>query len=241
MAPNEKQSLTRLWLPVMTLTGWLALLAVGLLGFALPYVRPEPPLPEPELPPIAALDIELTASPPTVRSQVLPPPDAVPPPPLADQLAPLSPPSAVAVIELTDTAEFPVPVEVPAIVDRPAKIAPVESPPSTPTPVPAVAASAVKNDGVPGPVVTSLRFGQGEGRQAAPIYPRQAVKLEQEGAVTVVFTVGAEGRVVSTELSRACPFPLLNNEALRVIKQRWRFAQGEVRRYEVTIRFELTR
>jgi hypothetical protein len=50
-----------------------------------------------------------------------------------------------------------------------------------------------------------------------------------------------DGRVIETLVSRPCPWSLLNREAERVIKTRWRFAPGPVRRYEVTIRFELSR
>src|SRR6202012_1890149 len=45
------------------------------------------------------------------------------------------------------------------------------------------------------PVPQTLTFGEGEGRQPAPDYPARARREGQEGAVTVRFTVGADGHV----------------------------------------------
>jgi TonB family protein len=89
--------------------------------------------------------------------------------------------------------------------------------------------------------VRSIVYGQGEGRQEAPEYPRQAKRGRQEGAVGVRFSVGQNGRVVEAALSSPSPWPLLNEAALKVIRDRWRFRAGDLRVYEVFIRFELKR
>lgn len=92
----------------------------------------------------------------------------------------------------------------------------------------------------PAPAQT-LTYGQGEGRQPAPEYPRQAVREGQEGTVRVRFTVGESGRVLAAEAIDPCPWPLLNEAALRAIRERWRFRSGAPRAYEVSIRFALAR
>ena len=84
-----------------------------------------------------------------------------------------------------------------------------------------------------------LTYGSGEGRQPAPRYPSRALRERQEGPVTVVFTVGENGRVTTAEVTGPCAWPLLNDEASRVIRSRWRFSRGSVRRYQVTINFKI--
>lgn len=231
MALADKQPFSVTWLPVMTLTGWLSFLAVGLLGFSLPYGRPQVPPAESDLPPVELLYVELTGESFPMSLPSLVPPSVNTPPPLAERIASPSPLTQVVISEIVDIVAFPVQVKAPV------SIVPEDSV----GPEAVVGDDPIVFDASLPPAVQVLRYGYGAGRQPAPNYPRQAVKLEQEGAVSVVFTVGADGRVVSTVLSRACPWPLLNNEALRVIKSKWRFPRGEVRRYEVTIRFELTR
>ena len=54
-------------------------------------------------------------------------------------------------------------------------------------------------------------------------------------------TVSEDGRVLAAEVVAASPWPLLNEAARRTVRERWRFAPGPVRRFEVPIRFELQR
>ena len=89
------------------------------------------------------------------------------------------------------------------------------------------------------PPVQPLTFGHGEGKQPAPEYPTQAMRAGQEGVVTIRFTVGENGRVPSAEAMSPSAWPLLNQAALRVVRERWRFRSGPVRLYEVSIRFQL--
>src|SRR5690606_11982859 len=91
----------------------------------------------------------------------------------------------------------------------------------------------------PAPPVQTLTYGRGEGRQPAPDYPRVAVRQGQEGVVRVRFSVGEDGRVLGAEAVGRCPWPLLNDSALRAVREKWRFPRGAVRLYEVAIRFEL--
>lgn len=91
------------------------------------------------------------------------------------------------------------------------------------------------------PSVQPLTFGVGDGRQPAPVYPREAVRAGQEGKVAVRFCVAESGRVVTAEAAKPSPWPLLNDEAVRTVRKRWHFHQGPPRVYEVTIRFELNK
>jgi protein TonB len=82
-------------------------------------------------------------------------------------------------------------------------------------------------------------MGQGEGRQPAPNYPREALARRQEGVVTVQFLVGADGKVVSAEVWQASPWPLLNEAAVSAVRNRWHFNPGAARLYRVPIRFRI--
>ena len=217
------------WLPVITFTGWSALVVVGLLGFTMPYARPAPPLPEPELPPVEVLEVQLSDDPVTQPDLPAPAPDMQEPPPLLDPINPPDAPPLAAVAEPSDMVAFALPVEAPARVVDADQAAWSRQAVEQPT------------ANVSAPPVQSISFGRGEGDQPKPRYPRQARREGQEGTVTVIFSVGQNGRVMEAALSRPSPWPLLNQEALRVIRERWRFPSGAVRRYEVSIRFELTK
>jgi protein TonB len=122
---------------------------------------------------------------------------------------------------------FPLPVETPARVVE-ARQAAAGAPPAEAQIAPA-----------PRPPVQELIHGQGEGRQPAPDYPPAALRGRQEGTVRVRLTVSEQGRVLAAEAAEPSPWPLLNQAALRVVRERWRFPAGAVRLYEVIIRFEI--
>ena len=87
--------------------------------------------------------------------------------------------------------------------------------------------------------VQPLVFGQGEGRQPAPPYPPTAIRQGQEGIVTVRLNVGSDGQVTAAEASIPSPWPLLNEAAIRTVRNRWYFTAGVPRSYEVIIRFKI--
>ena len=84
-----------------------------------------------------------------------------------------------------------------------------------------------------------LYFGQGEGRQPPPRYPREAERRGQEGSVTVEFEVDQNGYPQEVTVKKGSPWAILNREAQRVIKNRWKFAAGKPRRFQITIQFSL--
>lgn len=216
-------------LPVFTLVLWLGCSLVGVLGFALAYPRPQPPAPEAESIKAEFLHVELEAAPvlPEILSEpYVPLPAPEPPTPIAaPQIA-----MPVLVAEPSPAIEFALPVEAPAVVVDDARHASY-SQPRIDEVAPAAAASA--------PAMQTLSLGHGEGRQPAPDYPLQARRQRQEGAIKVHFAVGPDGRVLTAEAVEPSPWPLLNESALRTVRQRWRFSQGQPRLYEVLIRFQL--
>lgn len=222
------------WLGVTTLALWAMFLTVGLFGFVLPYWRPAPPRVEKPAPPVEAQLIEVKLAPKTILESdpAPPPPDQAAPPPMAEQTPPISAPPLTAVAEPSPMIAFALPVEGPVRVVESAQAA--YSAPTTPAPV-APPAPAV-------PVPQTLVYGKGQGAQESPTYPPRAQREGQQGTVWVKFTVAEDGRVLSAELSKPSPWKLLNDEALRVITQRWHFGKGPAGRfYEIALRFQLNR
>lgn len=210
---------------VITLVLWTGCLIVGFVGFVLPYARPVPP--KKLEPPIQAkiLQVELTNDPlPPITQQpetsVAPPPDLMQPPAAIPEVPPMT-----AVAE-PSTVAFALPVEGPVVLVEPAKASFTAAPVEQPKPVQA-------------PLVRTLTYGQGEGRQPAPEYPLRARQEGQEGVVAIRFSVGDDGRVLAAEAVGPSPWKLLNDSALRVIRERWKFSSGSIRLYEVSIRFQL--
>lgn len=233
-----------------TLALWLGCLAVGVLGMALPYPRPAGAPPAP--PVVEAVPAQMP-----VEEITLSAPDAAPspahpararvspaPPPLA--AAPLIPPAPPLreVAVAAPAVVFALPVRPPArtLAAAPAMVAGPPAPAKGPPPAaegPPAAQETAPAPGAVQPRAQPLEFGQGEGRQPAPEYPRRAVRSGQEGVVRVGLAVDEHGRVTQAGAVSASPWPLLNEAALRVVRERWRFAPGPARRYEVSIRFEL--
>ena len=215
---------------VFTLVLWFVCLSVGLLGFVLHYERPRP-LKAPEEPVIAQqLQVELAQEP-------QPPPDAEPQP--LDPLAPPPPPDAftppavaqpIAVASFTPAVAFALPVAGPSRVVE-VNRAEYARRPATNTPAPAATT----------PTAQPLTFGEGEGKQPAPDYPPLAKQRGQEGTVVVRLTVDENGQVRRAEAALPSPWPLLNEAALKVVRERWHFRTGSARVYEVAVRFELTK
>ncbi len=215
-----------LW-PTFTLAIWIICLGVGIAGLLLNYARPQAQAKAPEPVQAEILKVELTSDP-------VPPPEANPPPPstpppLLNPITPPEAPPAVAVAAPSPAIAFALPVQVPTRVVE-AKQASYSQ---TPAPSNAVQAPALP--------VQTLQFGQGAGKQPAPRYPHQAEREGQEGTVVVRFSVDENGRVLEAEAASPCPWPLLNEAALKVIRERWRFAPGRVHVYEVSMRFQLTK
>lgn len=217
-------------LGVLTLVLWLACTVVGLLGFALPYTRPRPFAPPEEPVLVQQLKVELTQDPLPPPDSVAPPTDLLTPPVPPDALAPPPMPQPIAVAQPNSAIAFALPVEGPTRIVETKRADYVQP-----------MATNVSAASAPSSIAQPLTFGQGEGKQLAPEYPRQAVRQKQEGVVVVRMLVNPDGRVISAEAVSPSPWPLLNESALRTVRDRWRFRSGPQRLYEVPIRFELTK
>lgn len=211
---------------VTTLVLWLGCASVGVMGIALSYPHPQPGKITPPPVQFEKLRVELTDAPLPPPGHAATRPDVSTPPPLASLVQP-NLPQPIAVAELSPAVAFAVPIEGPIqIVD---------------TAQAGITRNAVSKAAVAGPrtPVQSLVFGQGEGRQPAPTYPPRASQLGQEGVVSVQFSVDETGRVITAEAAQPSPWALLNEAAVRTVRERWRFTAGALRNYEVVIHFRL--
>jgi protein TonB len=203
-------------LALFTVVVWLSCLLVGIVGLAMPYARPKGrSVPEKFI--VQQLQVELT------KESFPPLADTEPPPPDA-----MAPPEAAAVAQPGPAIAFAIPVEAPHRIVEPGRAEyarPVQTAKSSPAQ----------------PSVQTLIYGQGEGKQPAPEYPRLSRQQGQEGSVVVRFTVGENGRVIAVEALSRSPWPLLDEAALRGVRELWRFGAGPVRVYKVSIGFSLTK
>lgn len=213
---------------VATLVVWLSCAGMAAVGATLQYTRPTPKRVEPPAVQAEALRVQLTDTPPP---QWTPPPSAhfsAPPPPSNVAALPSSP-AAIAVAAPSASVAFAVPVSGPVrVVDVAEAGYRGQS-----------SSSVGVGTGLPSP--QTLVFGEGDGRQPAPAYPARAARQGQEGVVGVRLTVDAQGRVVAAEAAQPCVWPLLNEAAVRTVRDSWRFGRGALRVYDVAIRFRLKR
>lgn len=204
-------------LGVFTLVLWMGCVLIGGLGFVLRYAHPRPPQAQPPAVKVEMLEVKLT-------EDTQPTLEASQNTTVTDPLAQPQIPQPIPVAQPSPAIAFALPVTGPVQIVE-AKHA-AYSQPSAPAPA---AASTPQR----------LTFGEGEGRQPAPNYPESARKQGQEGVVLVRFTVAEDGHVTTAQAVEPCRWHLLNEEAVRVIRQRWRFLPGQLRVYDVPIRFVL--
>ncbi|MCL4788105.1 MAG: TonB family protein [Verrucomicrobia bacterium] len=212
-------------LPALTLLLWVSCLLVGLLGFVLSYERPHARQVRDE--PLLAqqLQVDLSPSPPPDSEPQPPDPSAPPPPP--DTFAPPAITRPIAVAQPSPAIAFALPVAGRTRVVEASRAEYVSG--------------SVGNAQSAPPPVRQLTLGEGEGNQPKPNYPRQAERQRQEGTVVVRLSVGEDGRVLQAEAVESCPWPLLNEAALKVVRERWHFPAGPARLYEVAIRFQIAK
>jgi protein TonB len=238
-ALNSPQNAPSL-LSIYTLVLWTVCAGVSVLGLIIPYAHPQK---RPKLPVVQAelINVKLTPNPVRDSEPELPPrqQEILPAPPVLPNTAVPPEMARVLVTEASPKLAFPLPVEEPSRVVRHAEAIPVRGVAQAEANVvkqsSRLASSAASSTAQP----QRLTFGQGEGNQPAPEYPRRAVVAGEEGTTVVRFTVGENGRVLAAEASAPSPWPLLNEAAVRVVRDRWRFRPGPMRLYEVAIRFQL--
>ena len=213
--------------PIATLVIWTTWLAVGIAGLLLPYPRPIAP-PRPPAPVLARIiNVQVT-------EQTRPPPDVrqpLPQQPEVDEPSPPPPPGQLALPAAPQMAEIAVPAPAVAFAvptTQPARVVP-PSQVTTARPAPVAAVT---------PEVRHLTYGVGEGVQPAPDYPIEAQLDEEQGTVVIRLEVAEDGHVTSARAISPCPWPLLNQSALRAVRQTWQFAPGPIRSYDVAIQYK---
>jgi TonB family protein len=91
-----------------------------------------------------------------------------------------------------------------------------------------------------GPPVQHLVFGTGEGDKPPPEYPSEAKLAHQQGTVVVRFTTDENGHVIDAQASVPSPCPLLNEAAVRAVRETWDdFPKGKFHTYDISFQFEL--
>lgn len=245
---------------ILTLVVWGVCAAAGTLGLVLHHPWPQAAAQAPE-PVMAQVAVELPPPPPVPEVEPPAAPATETPPakitlhPARPEAPAAAPPPLARAAQPEAPALTPVAAPSPAIafavpVAGPVRIAAKEEAAAGPgggSPQGAVqgAAQGVPG-GVPGgtgaaeaaPIAKQLIFGQGEGKQEKPDYPREALRRRQEGTVGLRFVVDDAGAVTEAEISEPCPHPLLNLAALETVKKQWRFPPGGNRVYRVSIRFQ---
>ena len=220
---------------------WIGCVTVGVTGLWLRYPRPHAPV-KPPPPDVQLLNVEVTknlSAPPEIGSSSNVPEAVDARLPAEAQVAALpSVPPLTAVAAPSPSIAFTLSVEGPVRIVASPQAMPVRARQESPdTPQSSQAATMASTR--PAPVAQQLIYGEGEGKQPAPEYPREAVIARQEGTVVVHFTVGDDGRVRDVEASVPSSSALLNQAAVRAVRETWRFGRGPVRTYEVSIEFKL--
>ena len=202
-------------LAALTMCLWLTCLGAGVAGYCIPAARPQARAADV---PVQAQFIKVTlgrAPRPAPRAGAVVAKQT--PPPLPALMTSIPAPAA-----FVDPLPAPAPVAAPVT-----------------APVTASVVNAKSEPAVAQPAVTQLVYGQGEGAQPAPEYPREAALAGEEGTVVVIFTVDENGNVQTAEAVNPCQWPILNEAALRSIRQTWNFGAGPPRRFEIAITYRL--
>ncbi len=176
--------------------------------------------------------------------------------PFAEQETLPMPPEMPDLADLTPLPEVP---DIPAPAPKPARTAPA---PPKPRPTPSTRsnreprssmARSAAGGSINGKSTAKGRSGNGGsnggsgmsdakrlagGRMPPPSYPSVARRGGQQGTVTVEFVVGENGRVISAYAKSSSPWPLLNDSAVRCVRN-WRFPPGKVTKYVRPIVFKL--
>jgi protein TonB len=121
-------------------------------------------------------------------------------------------PQVVAVVAVADSANvaFAVPVQGAVAVAAEARLA------TPPPPVTHVVSKPTQFNS----------SAMGGGTFPGPDYPGSARRNHLEGTVVVEFTVDSSGALTSVKLQKSSGHPVLDEAAVAVIKQRWRFPPG---------------
>jgi protein TonB len=77
------------------------------------------------------------------------------------------------------------------------------------------------------------------GNFSPPEYPAMAQRNHYQGTVTVEIMVNETGAVTSAKVQKSSGYPVLDESAIKVVKNRWRFPPGPPRDYVWECMFQL--
>ena len=167
----------------------------------------------------------------------------------------------VPIVEFTPPPEQPKTEEVKTD-ETPPEEAPIEAPPVAPVVAAAPSPQITFAVPTPGAVVTPqarfatppppvgtkvasapVKFDPNANKTAGsfpdPEYPGYAQRQHYQGEVDVEINVDPSGRVVNASVAKTSGFGLLDEAALKVVKERWRFPPGPERHYIWQCKFQL--
>jgi len=137
-----------------------------------------------------------------------PPPDVPPPPPPPDQPAP--PPPVVSPPAIVPTITAPVQIATQPVAPPAVSLAPPAPPPPAPPPPPVVSKAADAR-GNPADWITT------------DDYPPSALRADEEGTVTIGWTIDTNGRVQNCHTISSSGHPDLDDAACRALTRRARY------------------
>ncbi|TLD71111.1 TonB family protein [Phragmitibacter flavus] len=160
-------------------------------------------------------------------------------PPLPEIVMPLTPPEMPDLAELEEIR----PPEPPKIAPQPSPEKPKTESKPKPKPKPRVVNAPNKtgtgSGGGGGSGPPTVFSGGGKGRFPAPPYPSSARSAGAQGTVRLLVVVEATGVPSSVSIQSSSGSSQLDASAVGTISRRWRWPQGNVRRYIVPIRYVL--
>jgi periplasmic protein TonB len=176
---------------------------------------------------------------PTETMQVILPPEQEPPPPTEfkppeETETPDTPPDAPQVAVVTAMAATPdirFAVPVVGVTNVVSNAAEASAPPPTITQKPQSQPS--------GPVRFNPRAAGADGYFPQPDYPPMSLRNQEQGTVEIRIKVDEQGKVTSADVQKSSRFGMLDDAALRVVKNKWHFPAGPLRDYVWPCVFQL--
>ncbi len=187
-----------------------------------PALREPTPAPDRPAPALVKLDpSKLSASAVPARNETVAPAEPLPAP------AALPPVTSLPDLNLPELPAVPVKRETRAVAAKPNAAAPAA----------VTVPDAARNGTASRPVV--LDVAQLAGEQPWPEYPYECLRRRESGVVKVRFHVEPDGSVRHARAADSSGCERLDDAAVGTILRRWRFPPGEVRHFEISIRFQL--
>ena len=143
---------------------------------------------------------------------------------------------SVEALLLTDVAPTPPPVVAPKTpppkapsqpIVQPSTTTPIITTPSAPAPTIAAPVTPQNSTAPPAPSIRTGAAIQPGASCAKPDYPSASRRLEEEGTVSLKFLIGADGRVLQSEIEKTSGFPRLD-EAARNALSKCQFRPGTI-------------